>query len=293
MSWSSIRRNNLSDDTPKSCTQYHNPQSITLSRITRPAGESRRPRPTRINLKVPSNRGELAKMQKFLPDFLILISPSFLLLPCSCHNNPPTKYPRVIYIPNMSHSKSDLGPHSPMAASIQLGGTPRKPSDLETASLKVGEKGVEVTEKSSMEKRDDSVDGGSIGPTYDHTHRKLKPRHVQLIGIGGTIGTALYVQIGSGLRTSGPGSLFLGFSIWYVYTPTCLSFSSLVCSFGETSGVSTKSCWVDILDKVSIYKSRLHISKAKQSKKNTSKHQNKKKEKRKKRSSVLQQISRT
>lgn len=203
-------------------------------------------------------------MQKFLPDFLISISLSFPLLPCSCRNNPPTKYPRVIYIPNMSHSKSDLGPHSPMAASIQSGDTPRKPSDLETASLKVGEKGVEVTEKNSMEKRDDSVDGGSIGPTYDHTHRKLKPRHVQLIGIGGTIGTALYVQIGSGLRTSGPGSLFLGFSIWYVYTPPCLSFSSLVCSFGETSGVSTKSCWVDVLDKVSIYKSRLHISKAKQ-----------------------------
>ncbi|KAJ5231460.1 Amino acid/polyamine transporter I [Penicillium citrinum] len=119
----------------------------------------------------------------------------------------------------MSHSKSDLGSHSPMAASIQSGDTPRKPSDLETASVKVGGKGVEVVEKNSIEKRDDSVDGGSIGPTYDHTHRKLKPRHVQLIGIGGTIGTALYVQIGSGLRTSGPGSLFLGFSIWYVYTP--------------------------------------------------------------------------
>lgn len=28
----------------------------------------------------------------------------------------------------------------------------------------------------------------------DHTERRLKSRHVQLIGIGGTIGTALYVQ---------------------------------------------------------------------------------------------------
>lgn len=28
----------------------------------------------------------------------------------------------------------------------------------------------------------------------DHTHRKLKARHIQLIGIGGTIGTALYVR---------------------------------------------------------------------------------------------------
>ncbi|KAI4164765.1 MAG: hypothetical protein LQ342_001740 [Letrouitia transgressa] len=42
-------------------------------------------------------------------------------------------------------------------------------------------------------------DGNSLKPVYDSTHRKLKPRHIQLIGIGGTIGTALYVQIGQGL----------------------------------------------------------------------------------------------
>jgi amino acid transporter len=28
----------------------------------------------------------------------------------------------------------------------------------------------------------------------DQTHRQLKSRHIQLIGIGGTIGTALYVS---------------------------------------------------------------------------------------------------
>ncbi|KAL9038846.1 MAG: hypothetical protein Q9214_005120 [Letrouitia sp. 1 TL-2023] len=39
-------------------------------------------------------------------------------------------------------------------------------------------------------------DDNSLKPVYDSTHRKLKPRHIQLIGIGGTIGTALYVQIG-------------------------------------------------------------------------------------------------
>ena len=49
---------------------------------------------------------------------------------------------------------------------------------------------------------------------YDSTHRNLKPRHIQLIGIGGTIGTALYVQIGKGLMNGGPGSLFLAFSLW-------------------------------------------------------------------------------
>ncbi|KAI1097785.1 amino acid permease/ SLC12A domain-containing protein [Jackrogersella minutella] len=48
----------------------------------------------------------------------------------------------------------------------------------------------------------------------DGTHRRLKPRHIQLIGIGGTIGTALYVQIGKSLLQGGPGSLFIAFSLW-------------------------------------------------------------------------------
>ncbi|RMX85328.1 hypothetical protein D0869_03908 [Hortaea werneckii] len=54
----------------------------------------------------------------------------------------------------------------------------------------------------------------NISGVQDTTHRKLKPRHIQLIGIGGTIGTALYVQIGRGLLNGGPGSLFLAFTIW-------------------------------------------------------------------------------
>jgi len=54
----------------------------------------------------------------------------------------------------------------------------------------------------------------NISGERDGTHRKLKPRHIQLIGIGGTIGTALYVQIGRGLLNGGPASLFLAFTIW-------------------------------------------------------------------------------
>ena len=57
---------------------------------------------------------------------------------------------------------------------------------------------------------------GTVRDVADQTHRTLKSRHIQLIGIGGTIGTALYVQIGRGLMNGGPGSLFLAFTIWYV-----------------------------------------------------------------------------
>ncbi|KAJ5787375.1 Amino acid/polyamine transporter I [Penicillium paradoxum] len=113
----------------------------------------------------------------------------------------------------MSHSpNSEYISHTPMTTALQSAESIRQ-SDPESKSLKLN-KEMEVTGKdSSSARRTPSVDSGSMESTYDHTHRKLKPRHVQLIGIGGTIGTALYVQIGSGLRTSGPGSLFIGFSL--------------------------------------------------------------------------------
>lgn len=58
------------------------------------------------------------------------------------------------------------------------------------------------------------TDDTSIKYGLDTTHRKLRPRHIQLIGIGGTIGTALYVAIGRGVLNGGPGSLFLAFTFW-------------------------------------------------------------------------------
>lgn len=81
--------------------------------------------------------------------------------------------------------------------------------------------GVHVDEEKTYEaRRSDSV--GSVRVVHDNTHRKLKSRHIQLIGIGGTIGTALYVQIGRGLMNGGPASLFLAFTLCKFYADTCL-----------------------------------------------------------------------
>ncbi|KAL1957134.1 hypothetical protein VTO42DRAFT_6277 [Malbranchea cinnamomea] len=60
-------------------------------------------------------------------------------------------------------------------------------------------------------------EGSSLKPAVDMTRRKLKPRHIQLIGVGGTIGTALYVQIGKALMNGGPGSLFIAFTFWCTF----------------------------------------------------------------------------
>ncbi|KAJ7445092.1 general amino acid permease [Mycena latifolia] len=48
----------------------------------------------------------------------------------------------------------------------------------------------------------------------DQTHRTLKARHIQLIAIGGTIGTVLFVQIGTALPIGGPGSLLVATILW-------------------------------------------------------------------------------
>ncbi|KAF8969708.1 general amino acid permease AGP2 [Flammula alnicola] len=74
--------------------------------------------------------------------------------------------------------------------------------------------------------RIEDSDGASSSYHFDRTRRTLKNRHIQLIGIGGTIGTALFVQIGSSLTKGGPASLFIAFSIWCTFilaVNNCLS----------------------------------------------------------------------
>lgn len=58
-----------------------------------------------------------------------------------------------------------------------------------------------------------SVSTLSTSESSNHLQRRLRGRHVQLLGIGATIGSALFVAIGKGLQY-GPLSLFLGFLVW-------------------------------------------------------------------------------
>lgn len=52
------------------------------------------------------------------------------------------------------------------------------------------------------------------GEDHAHLHRRLDNRQIQLIAIGGSIGTALFVSIGTGLARGGPGSLFIAYTIY-------------------------------------------------------------------------------
>lgn len=60
----------------------------------------------------------------------------------------------------------------------------------------------------------ESLYSTSTEDNYNVLHRSLRGRHVQLLGIGATIGSALFVAIGKALAKGGPLSLLLAFAIW-------------------------------------------------------------------------------
>lgn len=71
-----------------------------------------------------------------------------------------------------------------------------------------------IREKYGIAEQQTAANGFSIHTGVDYTYRKVKPRHIQLIGSGGTIGNALYVNIGRGVIDGGTASLFLAFTVW-------------------------------------------------------------------------------
>ena len=58
---------------------------------------------------------------------------------------------------------------------------------------------------------------GEVAENTDSLHRRLNNRQIQLIAIGGSIGTAVFVSIASGLVKGGPGSLFLAYAIYSIF----------------------------------------------------------------------------
>lgn len=59
-----------------------------------------------------------------------------------------------------------------------------------------------------------NYEDGEIAENADNLQRRLSNRQIQLIAIGGSIGTALFVSIGGGLHSGGPGSLFIAYVIY-------------------------------------------------------------------------------
>ncbi|PHH92418.1 hypothetical protein CDD83_7487 [Cordyceps sp. RAO-2017] len=58
------------------------------------------------------------------------------------------------------------------------------------------------------------ADSGHLGDNADGLHRQLNNRQIQLIAIGGSIGTALFVSIGNGLAYGGPASMLIAYTLY-------------------------------------------------------------------------------
>lgn len=69
--------------------------------------------------------------------------------------------------------------------------------------------GVEVYSDNGMD-----MQQGIVSENKDDLQRRLGNRQIQLLAIGGSIGTALFVSIGSGLHHAGPAGLFLAYTIY-------------------------------------------------------------------------------
>lgn len=72
----------------------------------------------------------------------------------------------------------------------------------------------DVKKDESITRVNTEVQRGSISDNNDHLHRRLGNRQLQILAIGGAVGTALFVSIGNGLAAGGPGSLFIAFTLW-------------------------------------------------------------------------------
>ncbi|KAI0121948.1 amino acid permease/ SLC12A domain-containing protein [Daldinia grandis] len=83
--------------------------------------------------------------------------------------------------------------------------------------------------------------------TENQLLRHLGNRQIQLIAIGGSIGTALFVSIGGGLAKGGPGSLLIGYTIYAIMVGMVNNSVAEMVTYMPVSGsfIRMAGRWVD------------------------------------------------
>jgi amino acid transporter len=89
--------------------------------------------------------------------------------------------------------------------------------------------------------------GGEIFDNADHLQRRLGNRQIQLIAIGGSIGTALFVSINSGLYHGGPGSLLIAYTLYSIMLGLVNNCAAEMTIYMPVSGgfIRLAGKWVD------------------------------------------------
>ncbi|KIX07724.1 uncharacterized protein Z518_02378 [Rhinocladiella mackenziei CBS 650.93] len=91
------------------------------------------------------------------------------------------------------------------------------------------------------------AEGEIITAGSQQLHRKLRGREVQLIAVGGAIGTSLFVQMGAVLPRGGPAGLFIGFVVYgTIILAVNQCFAEMICYMPIPSPfVRLAGHWVD------------------------------------------------
>jgi amino acid transporter len=92
----------------------------------------------------------------------------------------------------------------------------------------------------------DAVEG-EVFDNADNLQRHLGNRQIQLIAIGGSIGTALFVSINSGLYHGGPGSLFIAYALYSIMLGLVNNCAAEMTVYMPVSGgfIRLAGKWVD------------------------------------------------
>ncbi|OBA23605.1 hypothetical protein METBIDRAFT_30043 [Metschnikowia bicuspidata var. bicuspidata NRRL YB-4993] len=103
-----------------------------------------------------------------------------------------------------------------------------KEKELQNSSLKVSETYGAEDDAQDIQS---SVSSNEKPNSFGQTKRSLESRHINLIAIGGSIGTGLFITIGSqGLVNAGPLGLLLSYSFWTgVILMLTVSVGEMVC----------------------------------------------------------------
>ncbi|RFU34137.1 hypothetical protein B7463_g2254, partial [Scytalidium lignicola] len=94
---------------------------------------------------------------------------------------------------------------------------------------------------------DGNIEVGTVIENNDQLKRHLGNRQIQLIAIGGSIGTATFVSITAGLTKGGPGSLFLAYTIYSCMLGLVNNCMAEMAVFMPVSGAFIRMAgrWVD------------------------------------------------
>ncbi|KAF2193171.1 histidine permease [Zopfia rhizophila CBS 207.26] len=97
------------------------------------------------------------------------------------------------------------------------------------------------------ESKNNDVQQGEITDNADDLQRRLGNRQIQLIAIGGSIGTALFVSIGGALNKGGPAGILLAYTLYSCLLGLVNNCMAEMATFMPVSGgfIRMAGKWVD------------------------------------------------